>query len=127
MFNIFSNRQAPSRDIASHFSRLQSLMHIGQSNSFDGNKRYNTQCETICCKAMFSLGVHAVGAQEILSCDMVQHVLTGVPLQELCHSRSIYQHERYYVILYVFYYYCVCYTGFQVQNSSAPTRSAPWR
>ena len=55
----------------------------------------------------------AVGAQEILSSDMIQHVLTGVPLQELRSSRSQparNQHERYYVILY---YYCVCYTGFQ--------------
>ena len=45
MFNIFSNRnrQAPNRDITSHFSRLKSLMHISQSNSFDGNKRYNAQ------------------------------------------------------------------------------------
>ena len=33
----------------------------------------------------------AVGALEILSCDMVQHVLTGVILQELCRSRCIYQ------------------------------------
>eukprot|EP00731_Ephydatia_muelleri_P037603 Em0518g3a len=39
MFNIFSNRQASSRDIA---SRLQSLMHISQSNSVDGNKRCHT-------------------------------------------------------------------------------------
>ena len=33
----------------------------------------------------------AVGALEILSCDMVQHVLIGVTLQELRHSRCIYQ------------------------------------
>ena len=51
MFNIFSHRHASSRDIA---SRLQSLMHISQSNSVDGNKRFNTQYETICCKGMFS-------------------------------------------------------------------------
>ena len=82
MFNIFSNRQAPSRDIASHFSWLQSLMHISQSNSFDGNKRYIALYETICCKAMFFLGVQS--AQEILSCDMVRHVLIGVALQQLC-------------------------------------------
>ena len=37
MFNIFSNHQAPSRDIA---SRLQSPMQISQSNSVDG---FNTQ------------------------------------------------------------------------------------
>ena len=54
MFNIFSNRQASSRDIA---SRLQSLMHISQSNSVDGNKRFNTQYETRCCKGMFFLGL----------------------------------------------------------------------
>ena len=50
----------------------------------------------------------AVGAQEILSSDMIQHVLTGVPLQELRRSKfqpARNQHERYYVILY---YYCVC-------------------
>ena len=88
MFNIFSNRQAPSRDIASHFNQLQSLMHISQSNCFDGNKRYDALCETIRCKAFPR---YAVRAQDILSCDMVQHVLTGVPLKELHRSRSIYQ------------------------------------
>ena len=78
MFNIFSNRQASSRDIA---SRLQSLMHINQSNSVDGNKRFNTQYETIYMLQENVFLRFAVGALEILSCDMVQHVLTGVTLR----------------------------------------------
>ena len=78
MFNIFSNRQASSRDLA---SRLQSLMHISKVTALMETKGLIPNMKPYVARECFLR--FEVGALEILSCDMVQHVLIGVTLQEL--------------------------------------------
>ena len=39
-FNVFSNRQAPSRDIAGHFSVLQHLRFLCHGGQMGPNERY---------------------------------------------------------------------------------------
>lgn len=39
-FNVFSNRQAPSRDIAGHFSVLQHLRFLCHDGQMGPNERY---------------------------------------------------------------------------------------
>ena len=90
-FNIFSNRQAQSRDIAIHFSRLQDLRYLSHCTHFSDNKRlvYHFRIPVV-MKNNFRC---AVGVQEILSSSVVQHALSGtcISFQQLNGDRGIYQ------------------------------------
>ncbi|KAL5509545.1 hypothetical protein EMCRGX_G004936 [Ephydatia muelleri] len=66
-FNVFSNRLAPSRDMLQH---LQFLCHDGQM-----------MAEERC----------SLDLKELLSSDVIQHVICGIPYKELRKSRANYQ------------------------------------
>eukprot|EP00731_Ephydatia_muelleri_P033099 Em0025g55a len=71
-FNVFSNRLAPSRNIACHFSVLQHLRFY----CHDGQMMAEERC--------------SLDLKELLSSDVIQHVVCGIPYKELCKSRAIY-------------------------------------
>ncbi|KAL5479381.1 hypothetical protein EMCRGX_G022899 [Ephydatia muelleri] len=72
-FNVFSNRLAPSRDIVCHFSVLQHLRFY----CHDGQMMAEERC--------------SLDLKELLSSDVIQHVVCGIPYKELRKSRAIYQ------------------------------------
>eukprot|EP00731_Ephydatia_muelleri_P007393 Em0003g1641a len=71
--NIFSNKQAPSRDIANYFANLQSIQYICQGGLFNNNDTCGT------------------GLQILYNHPNVQHFLNGIPPKTLLADKAIYQ------------------------------------
>ncbi|KAL5502698.1 hypothetical protein EMCRGX_G009512 [Ephydatia muelleri] len=71
--NIFSNKQAPSRDIANYFANLQSIRYICQGGLFNNNDTCGT------------------GLQILYNHPNVQHFFNGIPPKTLLADKAIYQ------------------------------------
>ena len=85
---MYSNRQAPSRDIVNSFGVLGYLRYICSGGVYDGSNRF--VISLFCCLSA-SVGTHYYRCGDGFDSAPVQHYINGISLKELQGDKAIFQ------------------------------------
>ena len=91
--NVYSNRQAPSRDIGKSFGVLNYIRYICDGGVYDGDKRYLFMYHYVCGKTPYPLHNDRCGddLKQLFDSAQVQHYVNGTTVKELRGDKVIYQ------------------------------------